>query len=133
MTPRGGRTRTRWRVDIGSLLDGAAFAVWSPLPVAGQEHRDATTASCIGIGDVVQVSIFETSVGGARSGNYVTLPSQTVDVRGTFSVPFAGDIEAVGRALPEIAREIEAKLANRAIAPGVEVALVAQKATSPCR
>jgi protein involved in polysaccharide export with SLBB domain len=124
---------TRWRIVIGSLLAGAAFAVRLPLPAAGQEHGDATAATCIGIGDVVQVSIFETSVGGARSGNYVTLPSQRVDVRGTFSVPFAGDIEAAGRLLAEIAREIEAKLATRAIAPGVEVALVAQKAKSPCR
>ncbi len=124
--------RTTWLVDIGWVLVAAALALSAPLSVAGQEHKGTAATICIGVGDVVQVSIFEASAGG-RSGNSVTLPSQTVDIKGTFPVPFAGNIDAAGRPLSEIEREIEARLASRVIAPGVKVALVAQETTSPCR
>lgn len=87
---------------------------------------------CVGVGDIVQVSVFEASDAGTQSGNYVTLPSQSIDARGTFAVPFAGDIKAAGRSLPEIRREVEAKLAKRAIGPRVEIALVKQNSTGQC-
>jgi polysaccharide export outer membrane protein len=91
----------------------------------------------IGVGDVVQVSIFESSAGGlfipaeagVRPGNFVTLPSQTVDRSGAISVPFAGQIPAAGRSIPEIQREIETKLENRAIEPQVLITVVEQNAT----
>jgi polysaccharide export outer membrane protein len=91
----------------------------------------------IGVGDVVQVSIFESSAGGlfipaeagVRPGNFVTLPSQTVDRSGTISVPFAGQIQAAGRSIPDIQREIETKLENRAIEPQVLITVVEQNAT----
>jgi polysaccharide export outer membrane protein len=91
----------------------------------------------IGVGDVVQVSIFESSAGGlfipaeagVRPGNFVTLPSQTVDRSGTISVPFAGQIPAAGRSIPDIQREIETKLENRAIEPQVLITVVEQNAT----
>lgn len=91
------------------------------------------SASCIGVGDVVQVSIYETApTDGIQPGNFVKLPTQTIGPRGTFSVPFAGDINAAGRSLPEIRRDIETKLANRVITPRVEVALIAQHSTGHC-
>jgi polysaccharide export outer membrane protein len=91
----------------------------------------------IGVGDVVQISVFESSAGGlfipaeagVRPGNFVTLPSQTVDRSGTISVPFAGQIQAAGRSIPDIQREIETKLENRAIEPQVLITLVEQNAT----
>lgn len=91
----------------------------------------------VGVGDVVQVSIFESSAGGlfipaeagVRPGNFVTLPSQIVDRGGTISVPFAGQVPAAGRTLPEIQRDIESRLANRAIEPQVIVTLTEQNAT----
>jgi polysaccharide export outer membrane protein len=91
----------------------------------------------VGVGDVVQVSVFESSAGGlfipaeagVRPGNFVTLPPQTVDRTGTITVPFAGQIKAAGRSLPEIQRDIESRLANRAIEPQVIVALAEQNAT----
>jgi polysaccharide export outer membrane protein len=87
---------------------------------------------------VVQVSIFESTSGGLfipaetaglRPGNFVTLPSQTVDRTGAISVPFAGQVPAAGRSLPDIQREIEGRLKNRAIEPQVIVSLVEQNAT----
>src|SRR5207244_1788085 len=72
--------------------------------------RGAAPVIRIGVGDVVQISIFESSAGGlfipaeagVRPGNFVTLPSQTVDRSGTISVPFAGQIPAAGRSIPDI-------------------------------
>jgi polysaccharide export outer membrane protein len=91
----------------------------------------------VGVGDVVQVSVFESAAGGlfipaeagVRPGNFVTLPSQIVDRTGIISVPYAGDVKAAGRSLPEIQHDIESKLANRAIEPQVVVSLVEQNAT----
>lgn len=99
--------------------------------------RGPAPAIRVGVGDVVQVSIFEASAGGlfvpaeagVRPGNFVTLPPQTVDRAGTISVPFAGQVPASGRSLPEIQREIEGRLANRAIEPQVIVSLAEQNAT----
>jgi polysaccharide export outer membrane protein len=91
----------------------------------------------VGVGDVVVVSVFESSAGGlfipaeagVRPGNFVTLPPQTVDRSGNISVPFAGPVKAAGRSLGEIQKDIEQKLANRAIEPQVIVAFAEQKAT----
>src|SRR6478609_1152494 len=54
----------------------------------------------VGVGDTVQVTVFESSAGGlfipadagSRPGNFVTLPNQTVDRTGVISVPYAGQI-----------------------------------------
>jgi polysaccharide export outer membrane protein len=88
----------------------------------------------VGVGDVVQVSIFESSAGGlfipaeagVRPGNFVTLPAQIVDRSGTITVPFAGQVPAANRTLTEIQRDIESRLANRAIEPQVIVTLTEQ-------
>jgi polysaccharide export outer membrane protein len=85
---------------------------------------------CVGVGDVVQVSIFESPA--ARSGKFVTLPLLVVDAKGILAIPFAGDIKAAGRPLSEIRREIETNLAKRAIEPGVEVALIKQNSSGQC-
>lgn len=86
----------------------------------------------LGYGDVVQVSIFEAQSGGlfipsdagSRPGNYVTLPNQTIDRSGTVSVPYAGRIQAAGRLKEEVERDVEDKLANRAIEPQVVITTV---------
>jgi polysaccharide biosynthesis/export protein len=90
----------------------------------------------VGVGDVVQVSIFESSSGGlfipveagSRPGNFVTFPSQMVDRAGTISVPFAGQVKASGRSLSEIQAEIESRLSKRAVEPQAIVALAEQNA-----
>jgi polysaccharide export outer membrane protein len=98
--------------------------------------RGPSVAIRVGVGDVLQVSIFESSSGGlfipaeagARPGNYVTFPAQMVDRSGTISVPFAGEVRAAGRSLTEIQREIEAKLTKRAVEPQAVVSLAEQNA-----
>jgi polysaccharide export outer membrane protein len=92
----------------------------------------------IGVGDVVQVAVFESAAGGlfipaeagVRPGNFVTFPAQTVSRSGTISIPYAGQIRAAGRTPSEIERDIESKIANRAIEPQVIVTLVDQNSTT---
>lgn len=91
----------------------------------------------VGVGDVVQITVFESTVGGLfipaeagiRPGNYVTFPPQQVNRAGTISVPYAGKIKASGRTLSDIEQSIESGLANRAIEPQVVVSLTEQNAT----
>jgi polysaccharide biosynthesis/export protein len=89
----------------------------------------------VGVGDVLDISIFEAAPGGlftpaqaagARPGNFVTLPSQAVDQKGNIAVPYAGEIPAAARTIPEIQDAIVARLRNRAIEPQVVVALNTQ-------
>jgi polysaccharide export outer membrane protein len=91
----------------------------------------------IGAGDVVQISIFESTSGGlfippeagVRPGNFVTLPPQEVDRSGGITVPYAGLVPAVGRTMEEVQKDIEQRLAKRAIEPQVVVALVERNAS----
>jgi polysaccharide export outer membrane protein len=89
----------------------------------------------IGVGDVLSVSIFESAPGGlftpaqaagARPGNFVDLPAQAVDQKGNIDIPYAGEIPAAARTLPEIQQAIVARLRNRAIEPQVVVKLTEQ-------
>ena len=87
----------------------------------------------LGVGDVVQVAVFEAQAGGlfipaeagARPGNFITLPSQTIDRSGTISVPYAGKVRAAGRSKEAVEKDIEDQLANRAIEPQVVITSIA--------
>jgi polysaccharide export outer membrane protein len=97
--------------------------------------RGAAPSLPLGVGDVVSVSIFESQAGGlfipadagARSGNFVQLPQQTVDRAGNISVPYAGKIRALGRNTEDVQGEIEDLLANRAIEPQVLITKVSMR------
>jgi polysaccharide export outer membrane protein len=125
-------------VDISAnVVEKAAYiAPDSLFKTFGQRPGPAPLIR-VGEGDVVQVTIFESSAGGlfipaeagVRPGNFVTLPNQIVDRSGQISVPFAGSVQASGRSLTEIQKDIEGKLQNRAIEPQAVVTLVEQNAT----
>ena len=88
-----------------------------------------------GIGDIVSVTIFEASAGGlfipseagVRPGNFVTIPNQAVDAHGNITVPYAGEIRALGRTQVQVQQSIVDALKNRAIEPQVVVSLVDQR------
>lgn len=94
--------------------------------------RKGPPAFPLGIGDKVEVTLFESSAGGlfvpaeagTRPGNFVTLPNQTIGTTGTISVPYAGLIKASGRTAAEVQSDIEEKLADRAIEPQAVVNLI---------
>jgi polysaccharide biosynthesis/export protein len=84
----------------------------------------------VGVGDVLNISIFEAAPGGlftpaqaagARPGNFVDLPAQAVDQKGSIYVPYAGEIPAAGRTIPEVQQAVVARLKNRALEPQVVV------------
>jgi len=122
-------------VDIGAdILDYLTDPGPGSLRGSFGVGRGPSPSLQIGVGDAIQVSIFESSSGGlfvpndagARPGNFVTLPQQTVDKAGSIAVPYAGQVKVVGRTLADVQREIEQKLSNRAIEPQAVVALVSQ-------
>lgn len=89
----------------------------------------------IGSGDVLEVNIWEAppatlfnSSGidpklGALTSRNTALPEQVVSQDGVINVPFAGNIRAAGRSLPEIEGEIAEKLKGKANQPQVMVRL----------
>ena len=85
----------------------------------------------IGVGDVVNVTIFEARSGGlfipddagSRPGNFVQLPPQQVGLSGRISVPFGGAMRVLGLTPAQVAAIIERSLANRALEPQVVVSL----------
>jgi polysaccharide biosynthesis/export protein len=91
----------------------------------------------VGVGDTVSVTLFEAQAGGlfiptdagSRPGNFVTLPNQTVDTKGFITVPYAGQIRALGRPTPDIQQDIVNRLKDRAIEPQAVVALTSQTST----
>lgn len=91
----------------------------------------------VGVGDTVQVTIFESARGGlfipedagSRPGNFVTLPNQVVDRNGTIRVPYAGQIRVAGRSIRDIQNAIEEPLRRRAIEPQAVVTIVNQRAS----
>jgi len=91
----------------------------------------------VGVGDTVQVTLFESQAGGlfipqdagARPGNYVQLPAETIDSKGYISVPYAGPIMALNRTTKEIQADIVEKLTHRAIEPQALVSILSQTST----
>jgi polysaccharide export outer membrane protein len=92
------------------------------------------------VGDLVQVTIFESASGGlftapqaannsGGGGNFVNLPPQPVDVNGMISVPYAGSIRIAGRTLTSVQAEIEGRLRTRAIEPQVIVTVQEERAS----
>jgi polysaccharide export outer membrane protein len=92
-------------------------------------------AQRIGPGDVLEVNIWEAppatlfnSAGvdpklGALTSRNTALPEQIVSQDGVINVPFAGNVRAAGRSLPEIEGEIAEKLKGKANQPQVLVRL----------
>jgi polysaccharide export outer membrane protein len=104
---------------------------------SGIKDNASSPRVTLGIGDVVTVTIFESSAGGlfipnqsgSRPGNFVQLPDQNVDNSGNITVPYAGAIKAAGRSIPDIQDEIVARLRDRALEPQVVITLKDQKST----
>jgi polysaccharide biosynthesis/export protein len=103
----------------------------------GAGYRPAPTIT-VGVGDVLAVTIFESSAGGlfippeagVRPGNFITLPPQTVGKTGSITVPYAGEVNVSGRTPLQIKGDIERRLSQRAVEPQVLVTLVEQTASS---
>lgn len=81
----------------------------------------------IGVGDSVQITLWEAGPGGLFSSPAVdryspgarsaVIPEQVVAQDGSITVPFAGRIRVIGSTPPEIERAIVGRLADKAIDP----------------
>src|SRR3984957_10914544 len=100
--------------------------------------KRAKPTQLVGVGDILNISIFEAAPGGlftpgtasgARPGNFVDLPPQAVDQKGSIYVPYAGEVPAAARTIPEIQEAVVARLRNRAIEPQVVISLNQQHAS----
>ena len=115
---------------VASILAKAA-----PRLVAEFRDRSRPKDIRFGIGDVVSITIFEASSGGlfipaeagVRPGNFVSIPSQAVDVNGNISIPYGGEIRARGRTQVELQQAIVDSIKDRAIEPQVIVSVVDQR------
>jgi polysaccharide export outer membrane protein len=115
---------------VASVLGKAA-----PRLVAEFPDRSRPKDVRFGIGDILSITIFEASSGGlfipaesgVRPGNFVTIPSQAVDVNGNISIPYGGAIRANGRTAVELQQAIVDSIKDRAIEPQVIVSLADQR------
>jgi len=67
--------------------------------------------------------LFIPAEAGARPGNFINLPAQTIDRDGAIGVPYAGKVRALGRTAEAVQSDIAARLADRAIEPQVVVSI----------
>ncbi len=125
-------------VDISAPVIAHVAQATTPSLVGsfgGRSGAGSSPSLPLGIGDVVSVTIFESQSGGlfipadagSRSGNFVTIPNQTIDKNGTISVPYAGRIRASGRSVDEVQQQIQELLSNRAIEPQVVITKVTSR------
>ncbi len=119
--------QAEWISSYGSRLP-------SPAPAWSQSAAPRIT---LGVGDVVDVTIFEAAPGGLFSSasdavggtKSVTLPSQAIAADGTITVPYVEKVAAAGRTPAAVETEIEAALGDKAIQPQV-IVTVARPASS---
>ena len=94
----------------------------------------------VGVGDTLNVTIFEAAGGGLFSqpvssdtstgSHSAELPSQIVQQDGSITVPYAGRVNVVGKTLPQVEKEIVQRLTGKAIEPQVVVTLDKNISTS---
>ena len=93
----------------------------------------------IGVGDTVDVTIYEAAGGGlfsqavspdASGSHSAQLPSQIVQRDGSITVPYAGRVAVVGRTTPEVEKLIVTRLTGKSIEPQVVVTLSRNISTS---
>jgi polysaccharide export outer membrane protein len=106
--------------------------------VTGMAGLPIPPRQTVAAGDQLTVTIFETGGGlygplvpGGSNGQPVgtsssTLPAQVVDPSGTISVPYAGQVQALGRTPFEIQQDIVSRLKGKAIDPQALVTITSR-------
>lgn len=122
-------------VDLSDTVARKVIAAKSSVLFSETFGTAPIQAQRVGAGDVLEVTIWEAppatlfnSTGidpklGALTSRAMTLPEQVVSQDGVIGVPFAGNVRAAGRSLPEIEGEIAGKLKGKANQPQVMVRL----------
>lgn len=132
-------------VSVVELTDGVArqLAANDRQPSFAELFKeDASAASLIGPGDILEISMWEAPpavlfgstpvglpAGLVATSNNLSIPGSVVDEGGRITVPFAGSIVAAGKTPSQIEREIVARLRGKAHQPQASVRLGRNKAT----
>ena len=122
-------------------VDSSKLAVLKSLPPRTSLRLSTPMSRAggdIGVGDVLDVSIFEADTGGlftaapseTRLGNAISLPAQEVDRDGYVMIPYAGRVRAEGETPAGLARVITNKLKAQALDPQVVVGFSARHSGS---
>ncbi len=122
-------------------IDSSKLALLRTSTTLGGFQFAATTpqrGGRIGVGDVLEISIFEADTGGlftaspseSRLGNAVTLPAQEVDRDGLVMIPYAGRVRAAGATPGELAALITSRLKSQALDPQVVVGFASRHSGS---
>ena len=95
--------------------------------------QEAAKTQTIGVGDQVQITIWESGTGGlfnapvndrvAAGTRSANIPEQVVGAEGAVTVPFAGRVAVVGRTPHQVEQAIVQALANKALDPQVLVSV----------
>ena len=87
----------------------------------------------IGVGDVLQVTVWEAGEGGLFStagGRAAQFPSMVVSPSGEISLPYAGIVQVGGRTPFEVQKRIVDSLADRAIQPQATVSILENRSNT---
>ena len=109
-----------------SLVD--LMSGWPDASLFGRfgDHR-APANQRIGVGDSVQITLWEAAAGGLFStpvtgpgspgSRTAVIPPQTVNEDGAITIPYAGRVPLAGKTAPQVERVIVDRLAGKAIEP----------------
>lgn len=108
-------------------------------PLAGRfSDKRPSPVQMIGIGDTLNVSIFEAAANGLFSGSAglggaaskaTPLPPQPVGPAGTITIPYAGQVQVAGKSTQQVEQAIVEKLRDKAIEPQAVVTLHAARSS----
>lgn len=114
-------------LEINDQIDAIVSRWASPSLYGSFGDRRGPVTQRIGVGDAVQVTIWEAGAGGLFStpvsiaGNAGTrstvIPPQVVDRDGSITVPYAGRVMVAGKTAPEVEQLIVQRLQGKAIQP----------------
>ncbi|HIE5944435.1 polysaccharide biosynthesis/export family protein [Burkholderia cepacia] len=124
-------------VDVTDAVARKLYAERGTTDFSSILGNDTAFRQQLGVGDAVEISIWEappatlfggnvveTAIAGTPSGaRGTTLPAQVVDGDGTINVPFVGPIKAAGRTPTQLQNYIVGQLKNKAHDPQVLVRL----------
>ena len=125
--PAGGGGTRFALVDVGpGVVD--KMAGWTAVSMQGTFGRQGPVSTqVIGVGDFVQIVIWEAAAGGLFSApandrigpgsRAATIPEQVVGPDGAVTMPYAGRVRVVGRSPQQVEVEIVTALTGKAIEP----------------
>lgn len=121
-------------VPISDYVLGKLLAFPGPSLFARFGDYRGPVEQRIGVGDTVQVTVFEAAGGGLFSQTVVganspgshsaVIPPQVVARDGSITVPYAGRVRVVGQTPPQVEATVVERLTGKAIEPQAIVSLV---------